>query len=265
MALLRALEEVGQLREAWRRAAEWRAEAQQRGDLYAQTTAQLYLAFAQLADGAVEQAQALAQHALAPWAAAPPPFQEFYRLRLNAYAELYRGRPRAALDVLREAERLLQAARLGRVPMAILEVSLLRARIQLRLARMAEDPAAALVACEREAARLDALGRSDASGYAALSRAAVEAMRGSPERARRQLGIARAKFSEVQMSLALIYVAAAESSVRENRQDRDRPLAEEVSLWRLGIAKPGAWLALHAPGFDLPSPADQALPRLAPA
>jgi hypothetical protein len=250
MAALRAFEEIGELRQCWKRAAEWRTAAQARGDLYAQTTANLYLAFAKLADGDPDAAERLATSALAPWSAAPPPFHEFYRLRVNGYAELYRGRPNSALGVLARAEQVLRGARLDRTPMAILEMSLLRARTALQLARTGHDAPKALLSCEREVARLDALGRSDASGYAALSQAGVEALRGNAERARRQLGVARERFEERQMSLGLLYVTAAESRLKGMSPDIGQPLSHDVNLHWLGIAEPQAWLAVHAPGFD---------------
>jgi eukaryotic-like serine/threonine-protein kinase len=247
MAALRALEEVGELHEAWQRAADWRMEAQNRGDMYAQTTATLYLAFAKLAGGDADHAERLARLALAPWPAAPPAFQEFYRLRLETLAELYRRRPMAALEMLAQAERILRAARLERAPMAILEVGLLRVRAELALARTPANAGRALAACEREVARLDALGRSDASGYAALSQAAVDALRGHRDRALSRLATARARFSERRMALALTYVDAAESRLSRAPQPS---LAHELSLRGMGIADPQAWLAVFAPGFD---------------
>jgi hypothetical protein len=207
----------------------------------------------------------MATQALAAWSATPPPFQEFYRLRVYVCAELYRGRASAALAVLSRAEQALRAARLDRFPMAVLEVSLLRARVHLQLAQLDHEPAKALVACEKHAARLDALERSDASGYAALSRAAAGVLRGDRDGARKQLVVARANFARRQMALGLIYVAAAESSLSGAAHDVSRPLAHEVSLRRLGIAEPHAWLALHAPGFDLPVPADPSWRRELPA
>jgi hypothetical protein len=244
---IRALEELGELKQAWKRAAAWRSDAQSRGDLYAETTANLYLAFAKLADDDADQAEQVATSALSKWAAAPP-FHEFYRLRVVAYAQLYRGQPEAALATLAAAEQTLRAARFDSFPTAILEVSLLRARIHLRLARVRRAAARALASCERDLDRLERIGREDASGHASLLRAAVAATRGRRPAALELLGTARARFSSRQMALGLTYVAAAEDALGGGRPGT-RPLAAEASLRRQGIIQPQAWLALHAPGF----------------
>jgi hypothetical protein len=255
MAALRALEEHGELTLAWKRAAEWRADAQKRGDLYAEITADLYLAFAQIAEDAPDRAESRARLALARWSASPTPFHEFYRLRVAAYAELYRERPHAALEILQRAERALSDARLDKFPAFVLDVSLLCARIHLRLAQRGQAGAKSTANCLRALDRLEGLGRPDASGYAALSRAGMDAVRGNSASARVQLGVARAKFTERQMLLALVYVAAAESTLGGVPGDA-ASRASELSLRRQGIVKPQAWLALHAPGFARAPPVD---------
>jgi hypothetical protein len=249
MSALRALEERGDLMRAWKRAAEWRADAQKRGDLYAEITSDLYLAFAQIAEDAPDRAESLATRSLARWSASPTPFHEFYRHRVVAYAELYRERPDAALGALRRAERALSDARLDRFPALVLDSSVLSARIHLRLSQGGQDVARSMAACARALARLDGLSRPDASGYAALLRAGLDAVRGDSDGARVQLGVARARFAERQMLLALVYVAAAESTLAGAPGGADRGSACELSLRRQGIIKPKAWLALLAPGF----------------
>lgn len=246
---LRALEEHGELMLAWKLAAEWRADAQNRGDLYAEITAELYLAFAQLAEDAPERAESRATLALARWSASPTPFHEFYRLRVIAYAQLYRERPRVALATLQQAERALSAARLDKFPAFVLDASLLRARIQLRLAQSGHAVTQSMALCARSLDRLDNLGRADASGYAALLRAGLDAVRGDSDGARAQLAVARARFAERRMVLAEVYVAAAESTLGGTPADSAKWLACELSLRLQGIVEPRAWLSLHAPGF----------------
>ena len=245
---IRALEELGELKRAWQRAADWRSDAQSRGDLYAETTADLYLAFSKLAADDADQAERVATLALSKWAAGPPPFHEFYRLRVVAYAQLYRGRPEEALATLNAAEQTLRAARLDTFPTSVLEVCLLRARIDLRLACEARDATRALASCERNLERLERLGRDDASAHASLLRAAVAAARGQRSSALQLLASARERFAGRQMALGVTYVAAARHALTGSAE-RARGLAIEASLRRQGIIQPRAWLALHVPGF----------------
>jgi len=244
---IRALEELGELKRAWQRAADWRSDAQSRGDLYAETTADLYLAFAKLGADDADQAERVATLALRKWAAGPPPFHEFYRMRVVAYAQLYRGDPEAALATLDLAEQTLRAARLDNFPTAILEVCLLRARIYLGLAQREREAGRALARCERNLDRLERIGRDDASAHATFLRAAVASARGRRETALALLGVAKERFASRNMALGLTYVAAAEHALGD--AEGAGRLAAEASLRRQGIIQPRAWLALHAPGF----------------
>jgi hypothetical protein len=184
---------------------EWLSEARARGDLYAETTARLYLAPAQLAADRPAEAERLATLTLQSWNQRPPPFQEFYRLRLLAYIRLYQSLPDAALELAAAAERVLCNAQLQHFPLAILEIRVLTARIRVRLAlQHASDMPGHLLACERDLQRLERLGRPDASGYAALVRASLELLQGQPGRAREELVAARRCFEQRQMALAAV-------------------------------------------------------------
>jgi eukaryotic-like serine/threonine-protein kinase len=251
---IRALEELGELKRAWQRAADWRSDAQSRGDLYAETTADLYLAFAALGADDADRAERIATLALRKWAAEPPPFHEYYRLRVIAHAQLYRGAPEAALATLELAEGILRSARLDTFPTSILEVGVLRARIYLRLARQEREAGRSLARCEREIERIGRLVRDDASAHASFLRAAVAAARGQRQAALELLGAARQGFAGRQMGLGLTYVAAAEHALGAGAEG-SRQLGAEASLRRQGIIQPRAWLALHAPGFAEWTPA----------
>ena len=246
---IRALEELGCVKRAWTSAAEWRADAQKRGDLYAETSANLYLAFARIAEDRAEDADKLATLTLQKWSSQPPPFQEFYRLRVLGYAELYRRRLARALMLSEQAEQILREAQLHRFPLATLELCLLRARILLCMAQDGHQSEQALRACEVNLERLERLGRSDASGHAALLRGGVEALRGSRVDARRWLTTARAHFAMQHMALGLAYVSAATQAVESNGSDLARGLEADQLLREQGIREPRRWLALHAPGF----------------
>jgi hypothetical protein len=245
---IRALEEIGELKRAWTTAAAWRADAQKRGDLYAETTGNLYLAFARIADDRAEDADKLAALTLQRWSSQPAPFQEFYRLRVLAYAELYRRHLARALALSEQAEQTLREARLHRFPLATLELCLLRARILLCMAQDGHQSEQALRACEINLERLERLERSDASGHAALLRAGVDALRGCRVDARRWLASARTQFGVQHMALGLAYVSAATRVVDGSGSDVKRPRADQL-LREQGIREPGRWLALHAPGF----------------
>jgi hypothetical protein len=243
---IRALEELGELKRSWASAGEWLNEARARGDLYAETTARLYLAPAQLAADRPAEAERLATLTLQSWNQRPPPFQEFYRLRLLAYIRLYQALPDAALELAAAAERVLCNAQLQHFPLAILEIRLLTARIRVRLAlQHTSDMQGHLLACERDLQRLEHLGRPDASGYAALVRASLEVLQGQPGRAREQLVAARRCFEQRQMALSAVYVTAAENALDGPAAPADRVLETDARLRSQGILQPRAWLEMH--------------------
>jgi len=242
MATLRALEECGELKQAWQRARDWRADAQSRGDLYAQTTADMYLAFACLGEDDPERAEHTANQAIVRWTATPPPFQEFYRLRLLAYAELYRGKFGAASGRLEQAGRAAHAGGLHRFPMLILEMALLNARIRLPAARAGDRQAFESVV--RSIDRIAALPREDVTGQVELLRAGVAP---SGEAAREHLARARASFVAGQASLGLVYAVAAEAALDRLPEHDPRWQQCDAQLVAQGIRAPRAWLAMFAP------------------
>jgi eukaryotic-like serine/threonine-protein kinase len=243
---IRALEELGDSRRAWASAAEWLTDARVRGDLYAETTARLYLAFAQLASDRPDETERMATLTLQQWTEKPPPFQEFYRLRALAYARLYREQPEAALELAERADQTLRSAQLQHFPVAILEICLLRARIRSCLcAQSGARTDGTARECERDLERMERLGRPDARGHAALLRAGLELRRGRCDRARALLRSARDQFNARQMSLACAYVTVLESCLPPLPGDPDRWLEAEAVLRSRGIVRPLAWLAMH--------------------
>ncbi|MEO8180598.1 MAG: serine/threonine-protein kinase [Deltaproteobacteria bacterium] len=254
VAAVRALEELGELKRAWAVAAEWCADGRQRGDQYAQTSAGLYLAFSRLAADRPDESEQLATQALQPWAAKPPPFQGFYQLRALAYAALYRGAHLQALELSRRGHEVLRRAQLHRFPLAILDVCLLGARIQLGLCRAGgPDAGRHALGCEHDLRRLERLARPDARGHAALLRAGLARIQEQPARARAWLDTARLAFNERQMSLDLAHVSAAECLLDGAALDSSRWLAAESVLRSQGILRPLAWLAMQGVAPEGPS------------
>jgi serine/threonine protein kinase len=250
MGSIRALEELGRLERAWARAREWWQDAEARGDLYARVTAELYLGFADLAYGKPERAAEAATAAMSPWPERSAPFQEFYRLRLQAYAHIYEATYDEAEKVVDAAERGLRDAQLLRLPMARLELSLLRARIVLGRAQNQPVVERQLLAqCDKYCRALSGLRRADALGWASTFRAAMAALAGARDRALALLDEAERHFRREHMAACITYVRERRGRLLGGAEGAEAVAQSRELLNAEGIVAPDAWLALHVPGI----------------
>jgi hypothetical protein len=249
IAVIRCDEELGTMRDALGRTERWAKDAEARGDVYANVTAKLYLAFQHVADDRPEAAVQAAHDALRSWPGAVAPFHDFYRLRVQTYAALYGGHWDHASRLLGETRMVAARAGLLQWPLPRTDYLLLSARTTF----------AAGVAGERRAFRqneraireLEREPRPDARAHAALLRAGQRFWQGDRDGCRRALTTAGESFRERAMSLGELYVRYGLDQLEDSSRFRDElstPLKEQ------GIARPEVWLSVHVPGFAAATP-----------
>lgn len=246
MGLLRALEELGRLAEVGDLADRTVAEAEETGDNYAQVTALLYGAYARFCHDDPAGARARARAAMQLWHLTDYTVQHLYAMRVEAVADLWEGRPDAAWERLAAAEPAIRRAGFLRVPITILDVSLLRGRAALALA--AADPArrgAMLAEVDACVAALSRLDRDDARAAAHQLRAARLDLAGSAGEAAGGWVAARRGYEAAGMAVAAAGVGWREAARRGDGSARD---ASEARLRAAGVRTPERWARVHVPG-----------------
>jgi hypothetical protein len=250
MGAMRALEELGELAEETRRAERLLRDAQDLGDIYAQVTAGLYVAYGRIAADDTAGARFQAQRAIASWSRSEFHVQHLYALRVDAYCDIYAGDGRTAWRSVNQAWPALVRANLLRFSITRADALKLRARAGLAAALDAgSDMPAILRSCEHDARVLTREPRPDAVADAMLIQAGVAAARGQRDRSLEVLEQAIARYDEAGMKLQ-----AASSRRRQGQLFGDdggrklMPVADDF-MRRQGVRDPDRWLAVHAPGF----------------
>jgi hypothetical protein len=253
MAVIRALEELGDVPEVRRRAESLKEEAEEIGDLYAQLTARQYTAFWRLAEDDFARARAEGRDALALWSHAGYHLQHFYALRLESYCDIYEDNPEAAWARVAEAWPLLRRSNLLRHPVVRVDANLLRARVALAAA--AGEPAHRLRTATSCARRLSRERRSDARAHGALIRAGIASARGDNiTYALTSLAEAAQQFERTGVLLCAAYARRRYGELLGGTEGASRMLEAEAVMTSRTIRNPARWLAVHAPGFDRVEP-----------
>lgn len=251
MAALRALEELGELRELERRVEQALRESEEKGDLYGTVTQLLNQAFSALCKGDADGARARADRAIALWTREAFQMQHFYAMRVHCHCDLMDDRPDVARRRLEETWPAIEKANLLRHSLLRVDAHLLAARVNLALA--ASDAAARADRLRHTERHVRALtGRSenaDVRGHAALLRAAIAALESRPAAVEPLLRAAVDDFERAGMRLA----AAAARWRLSARLDGEAAEAmrheAEAPLLGEGVADVRRWLRIQAPGF----------------
>jgi hypothetical protein len=229
---LRALDELGNLREADYRARRMAAESRDLGDRYGTVVASLMLGITVLATARADEARRQLAAAFDGWPREPILIQHFYRLRIEVMADLYEDDPRAAQARLADAWELIEKAQFLRVPATRIDALTLLARTALAVAaRGGADRSRQLALARSLAKRLGRETRADARGNAQLIRASHASLAGDFEARSRALAAAEQAFSEAKMRRWEALCAAPDV------------LAEP------DVADPRAWRRVCAPGL----------------
>jgi len=243
MAALRALEELGRMSEVRVRAEEMLAGARATGDRYAEVTASLNAAFALLANDDPSGARSLVRQALGQWTREAFHIQHLYAVRIEAYCDLYEGRPEAARARVLAAWPALEASFLLRIPVSRVDALLLRARSALALA--VNDPAF-LPSCQTDATRLGGESRADAAGHALIIRAAIAALQQDRVNAMQLAERAAETYRRADMAL---HALCAERRWIEFAGATGDVAEIDRRITACGVTNPQRWVEIYAPGF----------------
>ena len=244
-AELRALEELGELREMGKRARLLMNEADDLGDRYATFIAAQQLGIADVAAGKGEAAAERMREVMRSWPEDRFLIQHMYALKVEIYADLYMGDAAAAAARLDLARDGIRASQLMRVPAPRIDVSWLEGRIALAtLETMPPDSPRADDARRAVNDAIRTLSRErleHASAHAALLRAGLAKLEGDDESWSDALQTSIALYSRCEMAAMQRLAERARGVVRGKG-------AEDPGAWpERGISDPASWARVCAP------------------
>jgi hypothetical protein len=205
---------------------------------------------ARIAEDDVADARQLVRDALAPWSQGGFHVQHLYALRLEAYGDLYEGRPHMAYARVVDAWGAIRASQLLRVQFGRIDMRLLRARVAVASAAARRSGRAPLLAqAEEDAAALEREVRRDARPAATLIRACIAAVKGDHTAARQLLASAAYGYDSAGMVLLAACARRRLGEVAGGSEGEWTMAEMDVALRRQGVARPDRWIRMYAPGF----------------
>jgi tetratricopeptide (TPR) repeat protein/predicted Ser/Thr protein kinase len=246
---LGALLYQGKLREATRDVAALLASAKGRGNLYFETELRTRMNLVWLVADDPDEGEQQAREALQQWARVG-----FQRMHYNymvdrIQTELYRGRPRAAWQVITESWTALERAHLLRVQFQRIEARYLRARCALLMAATARNPRQFLSIARADARRIRQEKMAWSDPLSCLVSATVAYLTGWPQVARDRLAKAAAGFERAHMKLYLAVVRRRLCEIAQD--DASQEAGRQADGWMAaqGVVNPSRITRLIAPGF----------------
>ena len=249
---LGALLYQGKLREAARDVAALLASAKGRGNLYFETELRTRMNLVWLVADDPDEGEQQANEALQQWARVG-----FQRMHYNymvdrIQTELYRGRARAAWQVIAESWTALERAHLLRVQFQRIEARYLRARCAVLMAATARNPRKFLSIARVDARNIRQERMAWSDPLSCLLSATVAYLTGRPHMARDRLAEAAAGFERAHMKL---YLAVARRRLGEiAHDDASQEARRQADGWMAaqGVVNPSRITRLIAPGFPDP-------------
>ena len=227
------------------------AEAEERGDLFAVTTLRTgpLLSVSLTYDDPV-RARVEIDEAMARWSQRTFHLQHHYALIARLTIDLYARETDVALNRMREAWPGLERSYLLRVQVTRVMAEAVRARVLLARALDSSDPAL-LREAERVARAMSREGLNWASGYAALTRAAVTSQRGDRAGALALLDEAARHLESCQMKHYLLATRWRKGQLAGG-PDGDALIAGcAAQLRQDGVKDPERYASVLAPGFAI--------------
>ncbi len=254
----RSLFYMGELPEMLRRLPKLLKEAQERGDLYAETNLRTRLAYlAHLLGDEADLAREELDRAIGLWSQEGFHSQHYYALFGQVELALYCGQEVAAWELLDERWPVMARSLLLRIQFTKIEALHLRARAALAAAaahqtsggKRGDDPAPLLLQAATDDARRITRVKTPWSG--ALSRligAGIAATQGNAEQATTLLEIAEAGFAESDMTLYQMVTRRRRGQILGG--DQGRALVEATDRWlsEREVKNPERLAAVLAPG-----------------
>ncbi len=252
MTQLRALEELGELKQMHQTALDMAETAAANGDFYGVATGRLNAGLGYLAKNQPEIARSIAKQVDGMWSGIDFHMQHFYIKRLEIFCDLYEYDLESASQKLLEFAPRIESSGFLSVPMVCIDYALLAVRVELAQAHAQNRQAD----CASQLHTLNKQKRGDARSHACLIKASIDALRGDNDSAAEQLRFAVAGFSELNMTMYACYAHAR--LVELSGSDTSTPprqmgiaLANALApMLAQKIARPDFWLDLQLPGFS---------------
>jgi serine/threonine protein kinase len=241
---------MGEVVELSRRQALLLREAQERGDLFAETNFSTYImAIVRLGADDPEGADRGLSRVVSQWSRQGFHVQHHNALLARALIDLYTGDGQAAWNHIAEQWRAYTRSLLLRVQQVRINVLELRGTSAVAAAMSAADPGSYLRAAERDAGRLQRERMPWSDALACLIRAGAATVRADRSRATALLAEAATRLDAVAMR---IYAEAARRRLGELLGGEDgHALIAQANSWMAGqkIQDPARMAAMLAPGL----------------
>jgi serine/threonine protein kinase len=247
--LLFSMAAMGDLPELAARGLPTIAEAEERGDLFAVTTLRTGpLLSISLAKDDPVLAREQIEAAMARWSQRTFHLQHHYALIARLTIDLYAGETDKALERLRAEWPALRRSRLLDVQVTRVMAQAVRARVLLARALATRDPAL-LRDAQRVARAMSREGLNWASGFGALSRAAVTSQRGDQAGALAQLDEAARYLEGCQMKHYLLATRFRKGQLAGGPDGEALMAGCAAQLRQDGVKAPELYASVLAPGF----------------
>ena len=248
--LLFSIAVMGDLPELMARGLPAVDEAEERGDLFAVATLRTGpLLSISLANDDPVRAREEIDHAMARWSQRTFHLQHHYALIARLSIDLYAGETDVALERMRTEWPALKRSHLLSVQVTRVMAESVRARVLLARAMAASDPAL-LRDAERVARGMSREGLSWASGYAALTRAAVASQRGDRAGALALLDEAERFFESTRMKHYLLATRWRKGQLAGGPDGEALVAGCAAQLSQDGVKVPARYASVLAPGFN---------------
>jgi hypothetical protein len=247
---LASLVHRGELNEVRRRWPVLLQEAQERGDLFAETYLAFFMVILKLANDEADELDGELDRIMLCWTQKGFPAQNDSAFRARMHILLYRGESAKASNLIAATWPLYKLSMYHRLQFVRIRLRELRARCAIAMAANSTNPETLLRSAEWDARGLDRERRPWASAYAQFIRAGVAVRRGDVLKAEGLLTKAATSFDSVDMNLNAAVTRRRLGELLGG--DRGRSLIEEADRWMAvqQIQDPARWTAMYAPGFS---------------
>jgi hypothetical protein len=248
--MLNSLAYLGDAKELGRRAAGYLRDAEQRGDLFAETNLSTgHVALAALAEDDADGARRRSAQALARWSREGWHIEHYYDLLAQCEADLYCGDADAAYRRVTRHWNDVRKALLTRVQLIRLNLLGLRMRAALACAT-ANDDARRRREAAADARRLAREGMAWATPWARVAQAALACRgRAGSADALRLLGDAEEGFAGAAMQLHSAVARLRRGQLLGGELGDELVRTADATLRALGVRRVDRMAALVAPGF----------------
>ncbi len=248
--MLRALVQMGEIRELKAQWSVFFRESQERGDLYAATMLRsFYMTLCKLAGNQQPETEGELEAALAEGDARSLNLTQANAFEALVHLDLYRSDPSRALVRFESIWPRYEKSMLLRIKMTRIDLLEMRARCALAMAEKPGDSGSFLKQAAAAAVRLEKEGHAWATAHALYIRSGIAACNEDPVRAVDFLMKAVDCYAQVKMPLREQLLRYRLGEVHSGPDSRAQHNWAEQWLSEQGIVAPARWAGMYAPGY----------------